>query len=313
MTLAWLSTAGRQRAPNAGGRPAVDNLDPRAGCSNDDSAIIIAMQLGKISAEDLRLLLSYFPSLFAEQEETRALFRQNRDAFFADDCQKPLWCRLYESPAKEAFASVMLALDGEDVLKTLAAAPNQIQAMPGAIAAKFQEIDEWKPDAEETEDFRKSLAVIFGMSMAVVNSFRCLLIFGHYLNDLVAMVRTKGPAADHWLFAAVKIDITVLGCPSIMARVSRAVMEGDPDFQKNLRKAMTGKLTKREQKTYQDMRLVLQVLHETGAPKLSTDDLYTLFHDELNIVRSEAGDGDVRAALRQFAYQFMEGKAVSQT
>lgn len=270
------------------------------------------MQLGKLSADDLCLLLSYSPQLFAEQEEARALLLEKRDKFFAADCQKPLWCSLYELPAKEFFVWATIAVGGEDVLKTIVAAPNQIQAMPAAIDVALQEVDEWEPDADEADVLRKNLGVIYGVMMAVMNSFRCLLIFGHYLNDLVAMVRTQGPAADRWLFAAVKIDITVLGCPSVMARVSRAVMEDDQEFQKKLRKAMEGKFTKREQKTYQDMRLVLQVLHETGAPKLSTDDLYTLFHDELNLVRSEAGDGDVRNNLRQFAYQFMEGKAVSQ-
>lgn len=267
---------------------------------------------GKLSPDDLKQLLRHFPMLFAEQEEARELLIRKPDVFFADDCHKPLWCLLYELPAKEAFASVMLGLGGEDALKTIVKSPNQVQALPVAIDAINREIDGWEPDAEEADDLRKNLGVIFGTSMAVGKSLRSLLIFGHYLNDLVAMVRTQGISADRWLFAAVKIDITVLGCPSIMARVTRAIIEDDQQFQKKLRRAMTGKFTKREQKTYQDMRLVLQVLYETDAPKLSADDLYTLFHDELNLVRSEAGDGDVKNNLRQFAYQFLEGKAVSQ-
>jgi hypothetical protein len=127
----------------------------------------------------------------------------------------------------------------------------------------------------------------------------------------VAIARAGGAGADKAIFSAVKVDPTVLGCPTIVTRLSHAVMLDDRKFLGGVRRAIGGKLSKREQKNYQQMRLVLQVLYETGAPRLGSSDLYKLFHDELNLVRREDGAGDVKGALRQFAYQFMEGKAVS--
>lgn len=142
-------------------------------------------------------------------------------------------------------------------------------------------------------------------------SFRSLQVFGLYLNDLIALVRQGGKAGDKALMQAIKIDPTVLGCPSVVQRLSRASIENDIGFFNSIKKAINGSLTKREQRTYQQMRVVLNVLHESGAVNLSPDDLYSLFHEELNLVRDEVGDGDVKGALKQFAYQFMKQKSVS--
>jgi len=275
------------------------------------------MQIGKISSEDLVVLLGYVPLLFADEAEAREVLKEEADRILASDCANPSWCQLYELPAKEHFARCMVALGAGDMLQELAQAPNQMQVMASKVeevrASNKDDLDDQDDlSDEERDNTRRSLGVVFGLTQSVANSLRALLIFGHYINDLVAIARAGGDNADRALLSAVKVDPTVLGCSTAMARISRAVMLDDKKFIGQVRKAIGGALTKREQKNYQHMRLVLQVLHETNAPKLGSADLYRLFHDELNLVRREDGAGDVKAALRQFAYQFMEGKAVSE-
>jgi hypothetical protein len=208
---------------------------------------------------------------------------------------------------------VMIGIGGEDALREIVQSPNQIQALPGATAKALAEIEAWQPTKEEAGALRGYLPVIFGLSVSLANSVRSLMVFGSYLNDLIAKVRAGGESGDKALVSAVKIDPTVLGCPSVVARMSRAVMLDDQKFLGQVRRAMTGSLTKREQNNYKCMRIVLQVLHETGAPKLNEADLYTLFVEELTLVsREREGDeGNVANALRQFQYQFMKDKAVS--
>lgn len=272
------------------------------------------MQLGKFSSDDLKLLLSIYPQLIGvELAEARQLLLEKTDITFSDEATKAVWCHLYELPAKEHFVKVLVGLGGKDVLREIAQSPNQIQALPGAVEKAFAEIDAWEPPEEEAAEFRKLLQVIFGLSLSVTNSARSLMIFGCYLNDLIAKVREGGDSGDKALLSAVKIDPTVLGCASVVTRMSRAVMMDDQKFLAQVRKAMTGKLTKREQKNYQQMRIALQVLHETAAPKLNESDLYTLFVEELKLVRGEreGDEGNVANALRQFVYQFMKDKAVS--
>ncbi|GIK26014.1 MAG: hypothetical protein BroJett006_22600 [Betaproteobacteria bacterium] len=274
------------------------------------------MNLGKFSPADLAQFLALYPKLLEGEREARDLLKEKGDMILAPDMPGPTWSHLYELPAKEHFITGMAALGAQDQLKQLAQSSNQIQEILYIAESLDEDEDEedWEPTDEEREALRKALGVVFAMTMSVLKSLRSLMVFGVYLNDLVALVRAGGAQGDKALLQAVKIDPTVLACPSVNARISRAILLDDHAFLAKVHRAMEGKLTKREQRNYQYMRIVLEVLHEAGAPKLSQDDLYTLFVEELKLVRGErdADEGDVANALRQFAYQFMKQKAVSQ-
>lgn len=274
-----------------------------------------AMQLGKISSDDLKLLLAYYPQLIGpELAEARQTMLEKKDTFFSEDATKVVWCHLYEMPAKQHFLAVAISLGAENAIREIAQSPNQIQALPVALDKAFAEIDAWEATAEEAAQIQKNLQSIFGLVTSVINSLRSLMVFGGYLNDLIATVRAGGEDADKALLSAVKIDPTVLGCPSVVTRMSRVVMLGEQGFLDDVRKAMAGNLTKREQKNYQNMRIALQVLYETDAPKLSQEDLYVLFVKELKLISRErdADEGSVANSLRQFRYQFLKDKSVSQ-
>lgn len=270
------------------------------------------MQFGKISLEDLKLYLSFIPIFEKEQEEARQLLLSHSDIFFSEDCKKPSWCHLYELQAKEHFATVVVAIGAADICKEISIAPNQIQAIPTATAAFFEEFDKLEFSAEDKEYLRKVNASILGLSSSVIFSFRSLQIFGLYLNDLIALVRQGGKAGDKALMQAIKIDPTVLGCPSVVQRLSRASIEKDTAFFNLIKKAINGSFSRREHRTYKVMHTVLNVLYESGAANLSPDDLYTLFLKEMNLVKREDGKGDIKNALRQFAYQFIKQKSVSE-
>lgn len=273
-------------------------------------------EFGKLSSTDLAHFLALYPKLLEGEREARDILKEKADKIFATGLPEPTWSHFYELPAKEHFVKSMVAFGAQEQLKQLAQTPNQIQAILH-MADSLDEVekeDDWEPTDEEREELKKILGAVSAISMSVMKSLRSLMVFGVYLNDLVAQVRAGGAKGDKALLQAVKIDPTVLACPSVNARISRAILLDDHDYLAKVRRAMEGKLTKREQRNYQYMRIVLEVLHEAGAPKLSQDDLYTLFVEELKLVRGERDDdeGDVANALRQFAYQFMKQKAVSQ-
>lgn len=272
------------------------------------------MQLGKISAADLRTLLTLYSKIFIEEGEARELLLQKQDSVFSSDAAKPAWCHLYESPAKQHFIEIGLALGLRDELEHIGRSSNQILAMDKVIDVVGKKIDEWDASDEELNEFRENLGIIFALATSAMMSLRSLMTFGYYMNDLIALVRAGGDAGDKALLSAVKIDPTVLGCPSVVARMSRAVMLDDKEFLGAVRRAMTGKLTKREQKNYQQMRVVLQVLHEVDAEQRSQDDLYTLFVEELKLISRErdVDSGSVANNLRQYAYQFQQLKRVSE-
>ena len=274
------------------------------------------MDLGAITSDDLSLLLSFPQEAFKEQDEARQLLLEKKDRIFADDTIKAVWCHLYELPPKEHFVTALVSFAGTEILQEIAQSPNQIQGMISAIS-KFSdelEADDEELTEEEKEPLRKVLQTVFGYSLSVMNSVRCLMVFGCYMNDLIASVRAGGTNADKAMLQAIKIDPTVLGCVSVVQRVSRAVMEDDKLFLRKIKNALGGQLTKREQRNYQNIRVVLQVLYESGVAHLSQDDLYRLFVEELKLVQRDrdSDEGDVANNLRQFAYQFMRQKSVSQ-
>jgi hypothetical protein len=270
------------------------------------------MNFGKLSSDDLQLFLGLADEFDREFIEAQDILVQKRDQLFAADCLKPSWSHLYELPILQHVAQGF-PNNGVDFIRQMVESPSQIQFAKAALDSFDAELDAWEPSEAEKDEMRKQLAAIFAFSYSLTKTFRSLKVFGLYLNDLVAIVRDGGDRAEKALFAAVKIDRTVLACPSINAYVSQRVLLNDEAFLKDLRKAEVGKLTRREQRNYQQVRLVLQTLKEVGAKRLSPGDLYQLFVDELNLIVGDRQDdvGNVAENLRQFAYQFMMQKAVS--
>lgn len=265
------------------------------------------MQIGKITISDLRILLNLVPLLEIEVAEGREILAEKRDKIFADDCIKGYWCQFYEMPFPEHLGRVLGAMGLGEVLHEIAAAPSQFQAIDQKLKEFDHELESEEVSVEEAEQLRPNLAVIFGFSLSLYNSLRCLLAFGCYLNDLIANVKQGGEQADEALFKAIKIDPTVMGCHSVLTRISQATMEDDANFFKNLKLSLRGKLAKQEQANYKAMRLVLQALKESGAGRLSDEQLYDLFVKELDLY---SGSGkDPWKALRNFADMYMKAAA----
>lgn len=127
------------------------------------------MQLGKFSSADLALFLSLFPILFKEEQEARDLLKEKADRILAPDIPPPMWCHLYEIPAREHFLGCMLGLGLQDDLKQLAQSPNQAETLAD-IAASLHEDDEWEPTDEERESGRKLSGQLFAAMTSTLNS-----------------------------------------------------------------------------------------------------------------------------------------------
>lgn len=200
------------------------------------------MKLSRITPADLRLLLTALPRLEVEEAEIRPLLIERRADFFASDCVPATWCHLYEHPFPEHVARIAVAFDAGDVIKECAAAARPILAASAYIQSLDEDNSEFTP--EEKEDIRPSLGLVFGLLTSLLKSLQCLMAYGVYLNDLVAQVRQGTPKGDSALLKAVRIDPTVIGTPSINARMSRAVLEGDRKFLDAIKRAINAPLSK---------------------------------------------------------------------
>ncbi|MGC2457149.1 MAG: hypothetical protein WA435_04045 [Gallionellaceae bacterium] len=273
-----------------------------------------------IAADDLRILLKLSSALFVEAAETHKIIIDGRDKFLGDDAKLFGWCFFYEFPVKEHLSMALVAmtqcneegLKGKQVVdwfNQLKDAPSEVGALPTVIEnvnVHFNEMG--APNDAEIEEARPYLAQIYGIGLSMENTLRCVLYHGCYLNELIERVRLGD---DKALFDAVRIDPTVIGCPSVNVRISKATIMKDNRFFAKLKAAINGKMAKREQANFQKMRLILEILHESGATRLSDEQLHELFVEELRLYSGNAKGGGNAKALRKFADTYMKKTATT--
>lgn len=269
-----------------------------------------------VTAEDLRMLLEYWPLLMDEGREVQQDFLSNKELFLSDDTSLVGWCYLYELPIRE---HLTLALAGNinmlsDFLSVeqvgewfgqLKDSRSQIGELP-AVCTRIGEYFDAQPTPDNTqaEKLRTDLATLFGNALSMENTLRCVLYHGCFLNELIERVRSGD---DNALLAAVRMDKTVIGCPSVVQRISKAAILKDEEFFNELRNAIEGKQAKRAQENFQMMRLVLEILYEAGAERLNDKQLWQLFVEELNLYSSNSN----HKALRKFVDDYMKKNAAT--
>lgn len=264
------------------------------------------MQLGRLSSNDLRLVLSFLPMFESEAAQATALVKEKSEKVFTGNFAKVRWCHLYELPFPQHLTQCTTALGFADDQKEIAAAPNHIEAVAAKLQCMDAEIDEVCASAsqEELDQFRESIPIRLALTTSLYNSFRCLLAFGCYLNDLIAQARAGDD--EQALFNAIRVDPTVVGCPTAITYISRAVLVEDERFMGKLKLALNGNLLKQNQANFQKMRVVLRVLFEAGATQLTDAQLHELFVKQLRLYAADSKAGDVTKNLRKFANRYMK-------
>ena len=102
------------------------------------------------------------------------------------------------------------------------------------------------------------------------------------MSCLVAEVRESGPTADRALFDAVRLDRTIMACPTVAARISKAELQNETKFFQHLRNALKGP-SRKHWDSYRDLRFSFAILREMNFDSLSDDQLEQLFMDTLKL------------------------------
>lgn len=116
---------------------------------------------------------------------------------------------------------------------------------------------------------------LLGYLHAIIGNLDCLVIYGSYLNDLIADAR-KGDLEA--LLRAIRIDPSVVTGSTARNLISFAVIAGDQGFIDEVRKAMAGK-TGKQAAYLKKFRFLMQLLHEVGALGLPTKQLSELMFE----------------------------------
>lgn len=118
--------------------------------------------------------------------------------------------------------------------------------------------------------------------------------YGRYLNDMVAKARAGD---EDSFFQAIRVDPTVLTSPSFAARLARAHVFGEKRFMQRLHAATKAK-PHEALLMNQDLRFMLQIMHETKAlTDLTLSKADVLFIQELKLY-SDKGADPARSLMR---------------
>lgn len=237
-----------------------------------------------ISANDLRFLLGYVDEFNKETADFSDWLKEIDHKPFLENLSTFSWAHLYEQSFADCLRDFFLDSQLTGELSKISASENKIHATLDFQENLGQNLDKVSDSLpkEQQLDYA-TMAMCYGIAM-MKNAYS-LMAYGHYINELVAIARsaTDLKDRDEALFKAIHIDTSVITCPTAQTRVSKAVLLNDAEFFKDLKNAVNGKLGTYENKIYQKMKFILQVLHESGGINLSDDELKELFVEQLNL------------------------------
>ena len=268
---------------------------------------------GKITASDLRSFLNFWPTFQSQSEGLKASFVIDKDILFTPSSSNFSWCHLYELSAIEHFQHglKMFKEDEEisNIINKFEQSQNKLLAIPEASTQIDSYFDSLPPLLKsEARELLGVIAPLLGVSLSVYNSLVSLLYYGRFLNDLIEQVRLGDEKA---LFHAISIDPTCIGCKPIVDRMSRAVFIQDNKFLTKISNKLGQKPASLAQANYQKMRLILEILYECGASRLTDEELYKLFVKELDLYYWDDKNGGNSKALRKFADTYMKKQATT--
>lgn len=263
----------------------------------------------KFTADQLRFLLGNMDKLDDEFVEVKKELSLKKDKFFDSDFPSITWAPLYENTIEECIALFILSIDVQDDIHRIASSENQLDDLNSLVVDLRPRLDNLH-DSQVSEEKQKEFTIaITSITTLLAMSNRSLMVYGLYINDLVKIARDSKDImlADRSLLKAIKIDTSVVSCPTASKRISEAVLLDDKKFLNKLKNAITGKLGVRELRNFQKMRVILQVLHESGGVNLNDEELKELFVNQLALYSDS--QSSAQKNLKEFTYKFKQQKS----
>jgi len=170
-----------------------------------------------------------------------------------------------------------------------------------AAFSMFQNVkyETWKGGLDGLFEIGDVVALFTALRRNVLS----IMLFHRTLNAMVDEVRNGN---DDSLFDAVRIDRSIITCPTFALRISKAEIRNDKKFFIRLRSSLKGP-SKKHWEAYKDLRYAFFILRESGFNQMSDAQLEELLVHQLKLYPDAPG---ARKNLRK---QFTESKKFSTT
>jgi hypothetical protein len=233
----------------------------------------------KLSLDEFKDIVRMLPEVREGIAELPALAKkmsaERLAKIFDKEC---VWSELYELSFEEFLAVFIFSIGKLNDLLDAAKSENPSQAF-FAKASKW-DMDE---DLELPEGIEEKH--LFLLTYALQRQILSIMLFHRPLSRLVAEAAAGNVES---LFLAVRLDRSVVACPSIALRIAKAEFTQDNRFFLHLRSALKGPLGKHWE-TYKDLRYSFALLREVGFDALTDAQLEKLFVDQLGLYPKVAG------------------------
>jgi hypothetical protein len=181
-----------------------------------------AKRFGKLSIDHLRQLIAFVPILEQARPEFAQLIAEKPDK--GAQLLKPgmAWGVVYDHTLVEQLACFLAVAGLTDYVVEASKS-----ADPYAELLKLDDhpdYQEWDGGLGKQFEFHQLLGSLY----ALIGSFECLVLYGYYINDLLALVREQKD--DDALFKAIRIDPGVMTSETAAHRISCAVVRGEKEF-----------------------------------------------------------------------------------
>ena len=255
-------------------------------------------EYGKLSLDQFKQLVSELPEIRNQIKELPDLLNSSPKDKIKEVLDQGLyWAALYELSFQESLALLICALGCHQELHEAAQSDDPTQA----AFSMFQNVkyETWEGGLEGLFE----LSDIVGLFAALQRNIRSIMLFHRTLNAMVDEVRNGD---DNSLFNAVRIDRSIITCPTFSLRISKAEIKNDKKFFIRLRSSLKGPSNKHWE-AYKDLRYAFFVLRESGFNQMSDAQLEELLVHQLKLYPDTLG---ARKNLRK---QFTESKKFSTT
>ena len=256
-------------------------------------------EYGKLTLDQFKGVVKQLPELRNNLAELPSVLRATKPEKFKEIFDKDFaWAEIYELSLVEQIAFTVIAMGELQRIIDIAASDDPQKA---ALEWANEDPPEWK---YIEGGFEKKHAA--GLVIALQRTILSIMIYHRPINDLVAEVRAGKDGADEAFFKAVRVDRSILACPTFADRLAKAEMTNDRDFFIHLRSALKG-LSKKHWESYRDLRYALFILKDLGFSQQSDAQLENLLVHQLKLYPNSP------SARKNLRKQFTESKKFATT
>lgn len=253
-------------------------------------------EYGKLSLDQFKQIISELPEIRSQMEELPELIRSApKEKINAMLDEGIYWALVYELSFHEQIALLFCALGRTIKLSEAANSDDPSQAALEML--ENDELDDWNGGVGNL--FSKN--DVIGLTVALQRNILSIMLFHCTLDKLVNAVRE---GSDESFFKAVRLDRSIITCPTFALRMARAELENDKDFFLHLRSSLKGP-SKKHWEAYNDLRYALFMLRELGFNQMSDAQLEDLLVNKLGVYPN------VPSARKNLRKQFTESKKYS--